>query len=145
MTAEAETLAGADRIRAVGLRATRPRKLVLALLGDLGGHRSADDITGELQVRGTPLPRTSVYNVLRDLAEHGLAMVADAGPGRVLYEAADRWHHHFVCRECGAVADVECAQGEKPCLDASVPGAELDEAQIIFRGLCARCRARPNA
>ena len=28
-------------------------------------------------------------------------------------------HHHVVCRSCGVVADVDCAVGVRPCLDAS--------------------------
>ena len=28
-------------------------------------------------------------------------------------------HHHVVCRSCGAIADVDCAVGDTPCLTAS--------------------------
>jgi Fur family ferric uptake transcriptional regulator len=80
-----------------------------------------------------------VYNALDALRTAGLVMAADAGPGRTLYEADTGWHHHFVCRECGAVVDVPCVEGEKPCIDAGVPGLEVDEAQIIFRGRCEAC------
>jgi hypothetical protein len=30
-------------------------------------------------------------------------------------------------------------RGTKPCLDAELPGAVVDEAQVIFRGVCAVC------
>lgn len=130
----------AQRVRAAGLRATRPRVLVLELLERLRGHSSADDVVEELDAAGTVLPRATVYNVLGDLSKRGLVMSADAGPGRALYEVADRWHHHFVCRHCDAIIDVECGIGDKPCLDAAVPGAVVDEAQVIYRGLCVECR-----
>lgn len=130
------------RLRAVGLRATKPRVLVYERLRDAGGHRSADDVVALLAERGHVLPRASVYNVLADLTAAGLLMCADVGPGRALYEVAERWHHHFVCRVCGTVLDVPCVRGEKPCLDApaSLPG-EVEEAQVLFRGVCNRCRA----
>lgn len=129
------------RLREAGLRATRPRVLVLELLEHLGGHRSADEVSAALAEAGQPLPRASVYNVLHDLTEHGLAFSADAGPGRALYEIATHWHHHFVCRQCGSVTDVPCVVGEKPCLRPGdgLDAAEIDEAQVIFRGRCARC------
>lgn len=130
----------AQRIQAAGLRATRPRVLILELLERRRGHSSADEVAENLDAAGTALPRATVYNVLGDLSERGLVMTADAGPGRALYEVADRWHHHFVCRRCEAIIDVECGVGDKPCLDAAVPGAVVDEAQVIYRGLCAECR-----
>ncbi len=94
-----------------------------------------------LAARQVRLARASVYNVLDDLIATRLVMLADVGPGRALYEVADEWHHHFVCRRCRSVTDVPCGSGSRPCLEATVPGAEIDEAQVIFRGLCAACRA----
>lgn len=129
------------RLRAAGLRATKPRVLIYEVLRRMGGHRSADEIAALLARRGDSLPRASVYNVLADLTAAGLLMCADLGPGRALYEVAERWHHHFVCRVCGKVLDVPCVRGEKPCLDppASLPGT-VEEAQVLFRGVCDRCR-----
>lgn len=129
------------RLRDGGLRATGPRTEVLAALEDLGGHRTADEVYDLLHTRGRRLPRSSVYNVLASLVGAGLALTADAGPGAVLYEAGREWHHHFVCRICHRVTDVECLAGEKPCL---TPGADVglvEEAQVVFRGVCADCRA----
>lgn len=130
-----------SRLREAGLRVTRPRVMILELMQEIGGHRSAEDINAILESAGTPLTRGTVYNVLDDLASAGLAMRADHGPGTALYEIAEEWHHHFVCRECGAIIDVPCVIGEKPCLDAELPGAEIDEAQVIFRGICPDCVA----
>lgn len=129
------------RLRRAGLRATRPRILVLDFLERSHGHRSVDEILEALTASGARLPRATVYNVVRSLVSAGLLMVADAGPGRMLLEAARIWHHHFVCRECGAVLDVPCVVGAKPCLEPDLPGAEVDEAQIIWRGRCPACVA----
>jgi Fur family ferric uptake transcriptional regulator len=131
-----------DRLREAGLRATRPRRAVFGLLRDAGGHHSVDDLVGLLAESGEPLSRMTVYNVVSDLTGAGLLMQADVGPGRALYEASETWHHHFVCRGCGTVIDVPCATGTKPCLEVP-PGLDvsIDEAQVIYRGLCSVCRA----
>lgn len=153
----------AGRLRAAGLRTTGPRIAVLAALHELGGHRGADEVYEALRGRGDVLARGSVYNVLRDLSAAGVLLAADVGPGTVRYEAAGTFHHHFVCRSCAVVLDVACVAGEKPCLSphpasgvghpgtAGSPGDTetgdtettgigiVDEAQVIFRGLCSRC------
>jgi len=129
-----------DRLHGAGLRATASRVAVYEALREAGGHHGVDQIVALVARRGPRLSRMTVYNVVGDLREAGLVMCADAGPGRALYEVSDVWHHHFVCRGCGAVSDVPCVRGRKPCLAPSgPPGATVDEAQVIFRGLCRTC------
>lgn len=130
----------AGRLRAAGFRVTRPRLAVYRELDRMGGHRSADEIVLELRRRRTPLPRASVFNAVTALHDAGLLLRADAGPGRSLYETNAAWHHHFVCRRCGDVFDVPCVKGRKPCLEPPARVGTADEAQVIFRGRCARCR-----
>jgi Fur family ferric uptake transcriptional regulator len=108
----------------------------------MGGHRSADEIAAQLERQDEPLPRMSVYNAVAALLGAGLLMRADAGPGRTLYEAGEAWHHHFVCRRCRRVFDVPCVRGRKPCLSMPSRVGRPDEAQVIFRGVCARCARR---
>jgi Fe2+ or Zn2+ uptake regulation protein len=129
----------ATRLRQAGLRVTRPRLRVLDLLDELPGHHSADEVADALRAQGAPLPRASVYNVLDALVRHGLALGADAGPGRALFESATKPHHHFVCQACGALLDVPCVVGHAACLQPDLPGATIAEAQVIFRGRCPRC------
>jgi Fe2+ or Zn2+ uptake regulation protein len=129
------------QLREHGLRATRPRIDVLAALEDLAEHRSADEVRDRLSAEGHRMPRSSVYNVLTSLVGAGLALTADAGPGAVLYEAGREWHHHFVCRSFLRVFDVDCLVGAKPCLTAGTDVGIVDEAQVIFRGICASCLA----
>ncbi|MCS7051584.1 MAG: transcriptional repressor [Thermomicrobium sp.] len=131
-----------QRLRQAGLRVTQPRLWVLDVLDRVSGHWSADEVLAAVRARGARLSRATVYNVIHALVSSGLVMVADAGPGRMLLESARVWHHHFVCRDCGTVIDVPCVIGAKPCLQPALPGAEVDEAQVIWRGRCPRCVAR---
>jgi Fe2+ or Zn2+ uptake regulation protein len=49
-----------------------------------------------------------------------------------------------VCRSCGVVADVDCAVGVRPCLDASdTHGFVIDEAEVTYWGLCPACSTEP--
>ena len=55
-------------------------------------------------------------------------------------------HHHVVCRSCGAIADIDCATGEAPCLTPSdslgvLDGFVVDEAEVIYWGVCPDCAA----
>jgi Fe2+ or Zn2+ uptake regulation protein len=129
----------AGRLRAAGQRVTPQRLAVLGALASLGGHRTADEVAVALRDAGRPMPRATLYHALRTMAEAGAILVADAGPGVARFEIASSWHHHLVCRGCGQVVDVPCLRGRRPCLDADLPGAVVDEAQVVFRGLCPSC------
>ena len=126
-----------DRLRQTGLKATRPRQLVMRAFEALGGHHSVDDIVEWLRLHTTPLPRGSVYGVVEALTLKGLLKVADTGPGRALYELPQQDHHHFVCQQCNTVLDVSLPEGFPwPHL----PGAAtISQAQVVFRGLCLEC------
>jgi Fe2+ or Zn2+ uptake regulation protein len=129
-------------LHAVGLRSTRPRILVLRFLRTHGGHHAADEIQAALDAADEHLLRGSVYHVLNKLVGRRLVTQADVGPGRALYESGSLWHHHFICRQCEAVIDVPCVEPSAPCLNPELAGAQVDEAQIIFRGTCADCATR---
>jgi Fur family ferric uptake transcriptional regulator len=127
-------------LRGHGLRATRPRVEVLRLFREAGGHRSADEVVRLLHEREVTLPRASVFGVVEALSEAGLLRVAATGPGRTLYEWAGEAHHHFICRVCETVYDVSCVSEETPCLQARALPGQVEDAQIVYRGVCERCR-----
>jgi Fur family ferric uptake transcriptional regulator len=131
-------------LRGAGLRVTRPRLAVLTAVFD---HPHAD--TGSLidAVRedlGEVSPQ-AVYDVLRALTDAGLVRRIEPAGSAARYESrvADN-HHHVICRGCGAIADVDCAVGETPCLTASdTHGFTVDEAEVIYWGLCPACADAP--
>jgi Fur family transcriptional regulator, stress-responsive regulator len=128
-------------LRAHGLRVTRPRLAVLDVLGH-GGHLEVDEIALRVRQRLDTVSTQAVYDVLGALARVGLARRIEPAGSPALYErrAGDN-HHHVVCRGCGAVADVDCAKGEAPCLDpTAAQGFVVDEAEVTFWGLCPVCQ-----
>jgi Fur family ferric uptake transcriptional regulator len=135
-----------ERLRAQGLRVTRPRLAVLEILGE-GGHLEVDEIATRVRDRLDSVSTQAVYDVLGALARAGLARRIEPAGSPARYEArAGDNHHHIVCRGCGRIADVDCAVGQAPCLDPNIShGFELDEAEVTFWGLCPDCQALRSA
>ncbi|MEU2350630.1 Fur family transcriptional regulator [Modestobacter sp. NPDC049651] len=130
-----------DRLRTAGLRVTRPRLAVLGVLTE-HPHVDADTIATAARAVHPSISPQAVYGVLRALVEGGLARRIEPAGAPALYElrVGDN-HHHLVCRECGAVADVDCVVGAAPCLSPSeTAGFLVDEAEVVFWGICADCR-----
>jgi Fur family ferric uptake transcriptional regulator len=130
------------QLRAVGLRVTRPRLAVLDVLADQP-HTDADSIVTAARTEHPSLSPQAVYGVLRALVGAGLARRIEPAGAPALFElrVGDN-HHHLVCRSCGVVVDVDCVVGAAPCLTPSDPaGFVVDEAEVVFWGLCPGCRA----
>jgi Fe2+ or Zn2+ uptake regulation protein len=129
-----------EMLRGADLRVTRPRLAVLTAVFD---HPHADTASLTRAVRadlGEVSPQ-AVYDVLRALTEAGLVRRIEPAGSVARYESrvADN-HHHVICRDCGAIADVDCAVGDTPCLTASdAHGFTIDEAEVIYWGTCPAC------
>ena len=136
----ADELPGADALRRAGLRVTAVRVALLETVRD-GDHLGVDGVADGVRARVGHVSLQAVYEALHALTAAGLVRRIEPAGGPPRYEGrvGDN-HHHLVCRSCGAVADVDCAVGEAPCLvPADDRGFSLDEAEVIFWGLCASC------
>ena len=127
-------------LRDAALRVTRPRLAVLAAVHD-SPHADTKSIVAQARDELGDVSQQAVYDVLHALTAADLVRRIHVKGAAARYEArvGDN-HHHVVCRSCGAIADVDCVVGEVPCLTASdTHGFVVDEAEIVFRGLCPDC------
>ncbi|WP_299447808.1 Fur family transcriptional regulator [uncultured Phycicoccus sp.] len=130
-------------LRDASLRVTRPRRAVLAAVHE-HPHADTDAITRAVRDDLGTVSHQAVYDVLRALTGSGLVRRIQPPGATARYEArvGDN-HHHVVCRSCGTIADVDCAVGEAPCLTAADDqGFVIDEAEVVYRGLCPACAAQ---
>jgi Fur family ferric uptake transcriptional regulator len=138
--AASQTPAVAEELRGAGLRVTAARVALLQTVRD-GDHLGVEAIAAGVRDRIGHVSLQAVYEALHALTEAGLIgrIEPEGSPARFEGRVGDN-HHHIVCRSCGVVADVDCAVGEAPCLTASDDhGFSIDEAQVIYWGLCADC------
>jgi len=130
------------RLRDAGLRVTRPRVAVLHAVHE-HPHADTETIIEAARVEVPTVSHQAVYDSLHTLTEHGLLRRIQPAGSVARYESrvGDN-HHHVICRSCGAIGDVECAVGHAPCLlPHGADGFTVDEAEIVYWGVCAECRA----
>jgi Fur family transcriptional regulator, stress-responsive regulator len=127
-------------LRQVGLRVTQQRVAVLDAVRRLP-HADTDSLINAVRAETGDISHQAVYDVLKVLTEVGLIRKIQPLGTVARYEVrvGDN-HHHVVCRGCGAIADVDCAVGDAPCLTASESnGFVIDEAEVIYWGTCPYC------
>jgi Fur family ferric uptake transcriptional regulator len=144
MTVSPAPASAAGELRAAGLRVTAARVALLEAVRD-GDHLGVEALATRVRDRIGHISLQAVYDALDALTAAGLIRrIEPAGsPARFEGRIGDN-HHHLVCRSCGTVTDVACAVGEAPCLTAADDhGYSIDEAEVIYWGLCPSCSARP--
>jgi Fe2+/Zn2+ uptake regulation proteins len=125
----------------VGLRVTAARLAILETVR-ARPHLGTETIAALARDRVGSVSTQAVYEALNALTDVGLLRRIEPAGSPARYEArvGDN-HHHLVCRRCGAVTDVDCVVGQAPCLDpVDHAGYQVDEADVIFWGMCPDCQ-----
>ncbi len=131
----------AARLAAAGLRATRPRERVLALL--LGADHPLTPAELSTHPDARDIDRVTVYRSLAALHGAGLVHVVCGVDGVSRYRAHEPaeggcpgGHPHFLCTRCGGMWCLP-EQG-LPRVEVPV-GASVEGKQLVVHGACARC------
>ncbi|HEX2036141.1 MAG TPA: transcriptional repressor [Chloroflexota bacterium] len=122
---------------------TAGRLVTLEVLTGVNRHLDAAAVAAAVQERLGQQSIQAIYNNLHLLTDAGMLRRIELPGHPAQYElrVGDN-HHHLVCRRCGAIADVDCAVGDTPCLTAADDsGYEIDEAEVIYWGRCPACVA----
>lgn len=132
-------------LRRSDLRVTRPRVAVLGAVYE-HPHADTDSIIRAVREELPDVSHQAVYDSLHALTAARLVRRIQPSGSVARYESrvGDN-HHHVVCRTCGAIADVDCAVGGAPCLTASDDhGFTIDEAEVMYWGVCPDCSTAPT-
>lgn len=131
----------AAQLRQHGLHVTAQRLAVLRAVA-AHPHITADAALALVQAELGAISKQAVYDALNALTTRGLLRRIEPMGSAARYEArvGDN-HHHLICRRCGRVEDADCAVGKAPCLMPDNPkGYLIDEAEVIYWGLCPSCQ-----
>ncbi len=125
----------------VGVRSTKQRSAISALLDDIDEFRSAQELHDELRRRGEGIGLTTVYRTLQSLAEAGAVDTLRTDSGESVYRrCSDGHHHHLVCRGCGFTVEVEGPTVEKwAAATAEEHGFSNVSHTVEVFGTCQKC------
>jgi Fur family ferric uptake transcriptional regulator len=135
----------AERSTGAGVRATRQRGAITALLDTVEEFRSAQELHDELRRRGANIGLTTVYRTLQALAAANLVDMVRTDTGESVYRrcAAPHHHHHLVCRDCGSAVEVSGREVEAWAAEvAAAHGFSEVGHTIELFGICADCWKR---
>lgn len=122
-----------------GLKMTPQRRAIIRYLQLAKNHPTPEEILKAVNKEFPMASRATVYNTINWLKENGmLREIYETGTVRL--DPNFQKHHHFVCRKCGKVDDVDFEI--LPELNVtSLPNAgSIESFELVIRGLCRECQ-----
>lgn len=121
-------------------RDTRQRRAIRKAFRTLGHPLSPQEVleTARTDVEGLGI--ATVYRNLRSLQDDGWLEPVELPGEPARYEMAGKGHHHhFHCRGCDRVYEVEGCPGN--LRDITPTGFELEDHEFVLYGRCDSCAA----
>ncbi|MGH8979624.1 MAG: Fur family transcriptional regulator [Acidimicrobiales bacterium] len=127
-------------VRSRGGRATPSRRVLLEVLFESEGHRSADELAEAVQARAPDVHISTIYRNLEDLQRLGVVVHTHLGHGPATYQLASLAHAHLICEECGAMIEApdELFRGLARTAKARF-GFSIDPRHFAILGRCTAC------
>ncbi len=119
------------------LKITHQRLEIMKYLDENRTHPTADRIYTDLKENNPSLSKTTVYNSLDALQEHNIIQSITISCSELRYDFNIFMHHHFLCKKCGRIIDIElvCPNIKKTLED----GHKVEEVHGYFKGICKNC------
>lgn len=126
-------------VTSYGLKMTPQRRAIVDYLQASLNHPTADEVLTAVNEKFPMTSRATVYNTLNWLKGSGLVReVFESGVVRYDPNVSD--HHHFVCRRCGKVEDIESDTVGSLQLDSLPGNPKIENYQVTVRGICGDCQ-----
>ena len=119
------------------IKITPQRLEILRYLDEHRTHPTVERIYSELKEKNPSLSKTTVYNSVETLKEHGIIQSLTISGSEQRYDFKHEMHHHFLCKKCGEIIDIDI---KCPNLGKILElGHRVDEVHGYFKGICKKC------
>jgi Fur family ferric uptake transcriptional regulator len=119
-------------------RNTSQRKAIQEVFKRNNRPLSPQEVLEKAQKKVPNLGIATVYRTLKQLNDKGELKTVELPGEAQRYEMAGKeHHHHFHCRACGKVYEVEGCPGDMG--DLVPDGFDLEDHEVILYGTCAVC------
>lgn len=126
-------------LKSRGLRVTPQRFAVYANLLSRADHPTVEQILSDLNKDFPVSSQATIYSSLQALREVDLVREVLLEEGISRYDANVEPHHHFFCRQCGAIEDIAWNAFECIKLKNLRPGLRGESYEVTVQGMCDRC------
>lgn len=134
-----------ERLKNKGVTLTPQRMAIVEYLFSSREHPTVDDIYNVIKERYPTMSKATVYSTLKLLDELGeIQEHSIRKRGKACFDPIPGLHHHFLCRKCSRILDVEfeCPDACPILTLGEINGNKVEEVQAYLYGLCSKCAVK---
>ena len=115
------------------------RIAIMSYLMEHYTHPTVDEIYQALAQTIPTLSKTTVYNTLRLLSDHGAVQTLTIDERNTCYDALTEPHAHFLCKKCGHIYDLPALAPAVDAMEETLQGHTVQEVHHDYKGVCKQC------
>ncbi len=123
-------------------RNTLQKKIVFDIFSKMCNHPSAGMVYEAVHAEYPNISRATVFRILAEAADEGIILRLKLNDSSDRYDITTCNHHHIVCKNCGAVADVDLDFDDASLLKGAKghEGFLIEKSHVEFLGICKECQ-----
>ncbi len=122
-----------------GVKATLHRIKILEYLMKAKNHPTVDKIYEDIVKIIPTISKTTVYNTLKIFLEKDMISELTITGSETHYDFNDHNHHHFYCKKCGKIYDIDSDCDYTCSLKDEIDGNIINSYQCYYKGICKNC------
>jgi len=126
-------------LREHNLKAT-PQRLAIMDIIDTYGHINIDSLYEEVKKRFNSISLATIYKNINSMIENLLLAEVKLPNKKSVYEIIKVEHSHLLCKDCGAVIDVEVDTSNMVNDISSKYDFDINGSDVVLFGTCSSCR-----
>ncbi len=136
-----------ELLKQEGISLTPQRLAIIQFLEGNKTHPTVDEIYTHIKSRYPTISKATVYSTLQLLCSKGaIKELSIRKRGEVCFDPRTEMHHHFLCRRCNRVIDINIDPYEESNIMKVVNslGHRVEEVQSYIYGTCSECIDNPS-
>ncbi|GHV67007.1 transcriptional repressor [Bacteroidia bacterium] len=128
-----------EHLQAFGVKPSVQRIAIMNYMMNHYVHPTVDTVYNGLISEMPTLSKTTVYNTLKLLAQHGAVQELYIDEKNVRFDGDLSQHAHFRCKKCGQVYDLPMGNMDIANIKTKT-GFVITDCQLYYRGFCSKCK-----
>jgi Fur family peroxide stress response transcriptional regulator len=121
------------------LAATHQRRIIFRAVTAAPGHYSPEEIYAAVRTEIPSISLATVYKNLKTFVEAGILREVSPHHGTMRVDPTLVPHHHFVCRVCKSITDIDAKSMDPVRVRRAPPGFAIEQFSVDILGVCDKC------
>jgi len=134
-----------QKCREQGIKITPQRTAIYQAVRGCPDHPTADDVLKKIRHEYPHISHDTVHRTLQTFVTMGLICLVEGYGSARRFDAFVGRHHHFWCRGCGTIFDIENRDYDSLTVPEAVARSfHVTDYKVVLEGLCENCVKSKN-